>query len=180
AILGRMGRPYTRRDLVALFDRLRSSIDDLVLRTTVMTGFPGETKADHLELADFLEETSFDHVGVFAYSPEKGTRAERLAKKVPSRVALERSEELLDIQMDISQERLRERLGVEMNILVDARLDADERPGPNIGWVGRFFGQAYDVDGVTFLEGNAVAPGGFVRARIIETQAYDLIARVLR
>jgi ribosomal protein S12 methylthiotransferase len=180
AILERMARPYAKRDLVALFDRLRSSIDDLVLRTTVMTGFPGETKADFLELADFLEEMSFDHVGVFAYSAEKGTRAERFGKKVPSRIARTRAEELLDIQMDVSQERLRERLGVEMDILVDAGLAADERPGRNIAWVGRFFGQAYDVDGVTYLEGNAVAPGGFVRARIIETQAYDLIAKVSR
>lgn len=178
-ILERMGRGYGRKDLDALFDALRSSIDDLVLRTTVMTGFPGETEAHFRELAGFLEDVSFDHVGVFAYSPESGTKARSLAGKVPARVALARKEELLDIQMDISQERLTARLGSEMRILVDARIPLDERPLRNIGWEGRFFGQAYEIDGVTYLKGSVRSPGIFVRARIVEAQAYNLVAEVV-
>jgi ribosomal protein S12 methylthiotransferase len=179
AILERMGRGYARRDLDALFDILRSSIDDLVLRTTVMTGFPGETEAHFRELAGFLQDVSFDHVGVFAYSPEAGTKARSLARKVPAPVALARKEELLDIQMDISQERLTARLGSEMKILVDSRIPPDERPHRSIGWEGRFYGQAYEIDGVTYLKGSVRSPGIFVRARIVEAQAYNLVAEVV-
>jgi ribosomal protein S12 methylthiotransferase len=179
SILERMGRGYARKDLDALFDALRSSIDDLVLRTTVMTGFPGETEAHFRELAGFLQDVSFDHVGVFAYSPEAGTKARSLGGKVPARVALARKEELLDIQMDISQERLTARLGGEMKILIDSRIPPDERPHRDIGWEGRFYGQAYEIDGVTYVKGSVRAPGGFVRARIVEAQAYNLIAEVV-
>lgn len=179
AILERMGRPYTRRDLESLFARLRSSIDDLVLRTTVMTGFPGETERHAGELADFLEEISFDHVGVFVYSPEAGTRAMELRGRVPARVALERRDNLLGMQMDISHERLNGRLGSEVDVLVDVALPADERPRRGVAWAGRFYGQAFDVDGVTYLTGNVEAPGAFVRARIVEAQAYDLVAEVV-
>jgi len=177
-ILKRMGRPYARRDLAALFDRLRSSIDDLVLRTTVMVGFPGETDADFRELADFLEETAFDHVGVFTFSPEQGTEAYALRKRIPEGIALERKDALLDLQMDISQERLNARLGSELAILVDSALPAGERPSREIGWVGRFFGQAFEVDGVTYLRGAVPGPGAMVRGRVHEAQAYDLIAEV--
>jgi ribosomal protein S12 methylthiotransferase len=178
-ILERMGRGYARKDLDSLFDGLRSSIDDLVLRTTVMTGFPGETEAHFRELAGFIEDVAFDHVGVFAYSPEAGTKARAFAGKVPESVALARKEELLDIQMDISQERLTARLGSEMKILIDSRIPPDERPHPNIEWEGRFYGQAYEIDGVTYVKGSVRSPGVFVRARIVEAQAYDLIAEVV-
>jgi ribosomal protein S12 methylthiotransferase len=176
AVLERMGRPYRRRDLETLFESLRTSIDDLVLRTTVMTGFPGETKAQFDELIDFLEEVSFDHVGVFAYSPERGTSAVGLSRRVSRRAAQSRADELLDVQMDISQDRLRARLGSELAVLVDATLPPDERPHRNVASVGRFYGQAYEIDGVTYLRGNVGSPGRFVRARITEAQAYDLIA----
>jgi ribosomal protein S12 methylthiotransferase len=177
-ILDRMGRGYAKRDLCALFDRLRSSIDDLVMRTTVMVGFPGETERDFRELADFLEEVSFDHVGVFTYSAERGTKACGFSARVPERKAIERRDELLDIQMDISQERLNARLGSEIRILVDSTLARDERPHHSLERVGRFYGQAYEIDGVTYLKGAVAGPGSFVRARVCEAQAYDLIAEV--
>jgi ribosomal protein S12 methylthiotransferase len=179
ALLDSMGRGYSRADLDTLFDALRSSGDDLVLRTTVMTGFPGETEAHFRELAGFLQDVAFDHVGVFVYSPEAGTPARRLSGRVPARVALARKEELLDIQMDIAQDRLTARLGSEMKILVDARIPAGERPARNIEWEGRFYGQAYEIDGVTYVKGTVRAPGSFVRARIVEAQAYDLIAEIV-
>jgi ribosomal protein S12 methylthiotransferase len=98
---------------------------------------------------------------------------------VSAPVALARREELLDIQMDISQERLTSRLGNEMRILVDARIPADERPRSDIEWEGRFYGQAYEIDGVTYLRGAVRSSGSFVRARIVEAQAYDLFAEVV-
>ena len=176
AVLANMGRGYTKKDLSALFERLRGSADDLVLRTTVMVGFPGETERDFRELTDFLEEVSFDHVGVFTYSAERGTRACGLSGRVPARKALERRDELLDLQMDISQERLSARLGCEMRILVDSALPRDERPHPSLEWAGRFYGQAYEIDGITYLRGSVAGEGCFVYARVCEAQAYDLIA----
>ncbi len=177
-VLDAMGRGYSRADLDTLFDALRSSVDDLVLRTTVMTGFPGETEEHFRELAGFLEDVSFDHVGVFAYSPEAGTKARAFGGRVPARIAIARKEELLDIQMDISQDRLTARLGSEMKILVDARIPPGERPRRDMEWEGRFYGQAYEIDGVTYVKGGVRAPGSVVRARIVEAQAYDLVAEI--
>jgi len=81
--------------------------------------------------------------------------------------------------MDISQERLTARLGSEMKILIDSRIPPEERPHRDIGWEGRFYGQAYEIDGVTYVKGSVRAPGIFVRARIVEAQAYNLIAEVV-
>lgn len=176
-VLGRMGRGYGRVDLERLFERLRLEIDGLVLRTTVMVGFPGETEADFEELLGFLQAVSFDHVGVFTYSREAGTRAARLRRRVPADVAERRRDMLLDIQMDSSGERLSRRVGQVETILVDEVLKESERPAPAVWGVGRYYGQAYEVDGVTFLTGGECAPGEFVTARIEESLAYDLVAR---
>jgi tRNA A37 methylthiotransferase MiaB len=179
-MLDAMGRGYSRADLDALFDALRSGGgDELVLRTTVMTGFPGETEEHFRELAGFLQDVAFDHVGVFVYSPEAGTSARSLGGRIPARVALARKEELLDIQMDISQDRLTARLGSEVKILIDARIPPEERPHRDIEWEGRFYGQAYEIDGVTYVRGAVRSPGALVRARIVEAQAYDLIAETV-
>lgn len=177
-ILGRMRRGYGKEDLVRLFADLRSSIEGLVLRTTVMVGFPGETEDDFGELACFLEDVAFDHVGVFAYSEEALTPAARFRDKVEREEAERRKSTILDIQMDISAERLSERVGADETILVDEVFKEGERPAPSIWGVGRYYGQAYEVDGVTFLTGKQRAPGEFVNARIEEHTAYDLIARI--
>jgi ribosomal protein S12 methylthiotransferase len=177
-ILRAMDRPYSKAALERLFGELRSRIDDLVLRTTVMVGFPGETQEEFRELVDFIEEISFDHVGVFSYSPEKGTKAVSLKPRVLARVAEERKDELLTIQLDISHERLSARLGSEVEVLVDAEVDEGERPRAGVDWVGRFYGQAYDVDGITYLRGAAARPGDLVRAKVIEAEPYDLVAKL--
>ena len=178
-ILRAMERPYSKGDLERLFEELRSRIDDLVLRTTVMVGFPGETDEEFRELVDFIEEVSFDHVGVFSYSPEKGTKAFSLKRRVPERVAEERKDELLTIQLDISHERLGARLGSEIEVLVDSAAGDEGRPHPDVEWEGRFYGQAYDVDGITYLKGGPARPGELVRARVIEAEPYDLVARIV-
>jgi ribosomal protein S12 methylthiotransferase len=178
-ILGAMGRGYCRADLESLFEALRARIDDLVLRTTVMVGFPGETDEEFRELVDFIETVSFDHVGVFTYSPERGTKARSRRPRVPEALAAGRRDELLNVQLDISHERLSARVGSALDILVDSAVDVDERPEPGVEWVGRFFGQAYDIDGVTYLKGSTMRPGDFVKATVIEAQPYDLVARVL-
>lgn len=178
-ILRAMARRYSRADLERLFEALRSRIDDLVLRTTVMVGFPGETDEEFRQLVDFIETISFDHVGVFSYSPERGTKAFSLRPRVPEHVAEERKDELLTIQLDLSHERMSARLGSEVEVLVDAGVGDEERPQPDVEWLGRFYGQAYDVDGITYLKGGPARPGDLVRAKVLEAQPYDLIARIV-
>jgi len=179
-LLEGMGRGYGLEDLRRLFEALRSSRVDFALRTTVMVGFPGETDSDFRLLSDFLEDFRFDHVGVFEFSPEKGTRAERLGGSVPDRVKVERRDALVELQMDISHERLESRVGGRERILVDRLLDGGERPGPGIWGVGRFYGQSYEIDGVTYLSGTGVAPGRFAVGRITEAGPYDIFASVDR
>jgi ribosomal protein S12 methylthiotransferase len=178
SILSRMARGYGRADLERLFGALRSSPIDIALRTTVMVGFPGEGDDEFDELLRFLEQVEFDHVGVFTYSDEEGTAAASLGYKVSDSLARSRKEELLDVQMDISHARLTARTGFTETILVDEMLEAGERPSPGVWGIGRSARQAYDVDGVTFLEGAAVQTGDFVKARIRKAEAYDLFAVV--
>ncbi|UCF06213.1 MAG: 30S ribosomal protein S12 methylthiotransferase RimO [bacterium] len=176
SLLERMGRGYGKRDLVRIFDYLRSRVEGLVLRTTVMVGFPGETEENHRELIGFLEDYAFDHVGIFVYSPEAGTEAASLGDRVPVTEAQSRRDEVLDIQMDISHERLQSLVGSAERVLVDGLLPAEERPLPGVWGIGRYYGQAYEIDGVTFLSGTAREVGSFVTAQIDDAQAYDLFA----
>ena len=179
-LLESMGRGYRLDDLRRIFGALRSSRIDFVLRTTVMVGFPGETDSDFRILNDFLEEVSFDHVGVFEFSPENGTRAALLEGMVPDEIKMDRRDALIELQMDISHERLGALIGEREKILVDELLDENERPNPDIWGSGRFYGQSYEIDGVTYLSGTEVAPGRFASGRILEAEAYDLFASLDR
>lgn len=179
-VLRRMNRRYGRADLERLFGTLRSAVDDLVMRTTIMVGFPGESVAAFEDCIDFLETYEFDHVGVFAFSPERGTAAARLAGRVSAAESLWRRNEILDCQMDISHRLLESRVGGEETILVDEHIDAGEAPRSGIWGVGRFYGQAYEIDGVTFLDGPRRPPGALVAGRVNHAEAYDLFARVIR
>lgn len=178
-VLALMGRPYTRRALEKLFDDLRAACDAVVLRTTALVGFPGEKEADFRELAEFLEDVAFDHVGVFEYSRERDTRAASLPGRVPARVAAARRQELLEAQMGISEERLAARVGTELEVLVDEAVPEEERPDERSRWAGRFYGQAHEIDGLTYVRGD-VRPGALVRARIVEAGPYDLFAEPAR
>ena len=178
-LLRRMGRPYGRTELERLFNALRSRVERLVIRTTVMVGFPGETYAEFEALADFLETYEFDHVGVFTFSPERGTAAAGLGGRVSAAEAARRRDEILDRQMDVSHRLLEARVGHEEAILVDELLPPADAPRSGVWGIGRFYGQAYEVDGVTFLQGRKHAPGTLAPARIEQAEAYDLFARMM-
>ncbi len=178
-VLELMGRTYTRRSLESLLDALRSGVGDLVLRTTVLVGFPGERESDFRELLSFIEEAAFDHVGVFAYSRESGTRAASLGNRVSARVAAQRRDEILELQMEISEERLASRVGAELDVLVDEEIPDEERPEDAFTLAGRFYGQTHEVDGVTYIGGASSRPGEFVRARVVKAGPYDLFAEAL-
>lgn len=168
-VLERMGRGYTEKDLRNIFDTLRSSTEGLVIRTTLMTGFPGETDEDFQRMASFIEEYRLDHAGIFRWSPERGTPATRFGDRVPDEVTSERLEELSSLQFDISADILAEMEGREIEVIVDSRSEE--------GVSARWFGQAPEIDGVTWLEDPAAAQGTIGKATVLRSEAYDLYAR---
>ncbi len=173
-ILRAMGRRTSADEVEALLDDLRSRVPGLVLRTTAIVGFPGETEEEFEALLAFAGRVRFHHLGAFAYSPEEGTPAERLGPRVPRAVVDERIARLMELQAEVSLARNREFLGRTLDVLVDG-FDEDGRV------VGRTYGQAPEVDGLTVLEGcpdGAVEVGSFVRARVTGAGEYDLTARV--
>jgi ribosomal protein S12 methylthiotransferase len=182
-ILEAMRRPERRKTILERVAWLRDAIPDLVLRTTVIVGFPGETDADFEQLVDLLEEIRFDRVGAFTYSVEEGTRAADLPDRVPASLQGHRLEELMDAQRSISFERNSDRIGSTGELLVDRPLDGEDAD-PDYVAVGRTEGQALDVDGVTHLlagpEGEEVpAPGSLVTVEVVDALEYDLIGRVV-
>ena len=176
-MLERMRRPERQRTLREKLAWLRGAIPDVAIRTTCLVGFPGETDDDFRELLAFLEEAQFDRLGVFAYSPQEGTRATQYADDVPDPVKRDRLEELVEVQRAISAERLARFVGREVPVLVDRVADPDESGATH---VGRVAWQADDVDGVTYLErGGWAEAGTFLRARLTASEDYDFRAVAL-
>lgn len=166
-VLKAMGRHGDPEAHIALLERIRAAMPEISLRTTVMAGFPGETEADFDELARFLAEARFDHAGVFAYSPEEGTRAAVMPDQVPEELRLERAQILRDIADETGFARAAARVGSVQQVLVEG---TDEDGALS----GRTCGQAPEVDGITFFEG-AATPGTLVVARITDSIGYDLV-----
>lgn len=175
-VLRDMRRGYDRHKLEALFSRLRRKVPQLVLRTTVMVGFPTETWEDFLELLSFIDENPFEHLGAFVYSKEEKTPAACINGVVSSEEAQERLQQLLDVQMDISQQRLSAMSGKEVDVIVDSILKENERPQSGFDYASRYYGQAYEIDGLTYLAGENIRVGDIVRARVTEFNPYDLFA----
>ncbi|MFQ5673568.1 MAG: 30S ribosomal protein S12 methylthiotransferase RimO [Nitrospinales bacterium] len=168
-MLRRMKRQESEKDVRALLAELRRKIPGVALRTTFITGFPGETDAQFRRLADFLAEIEFDHVGVFTYSDEEGTAAYDYPDRVPGKTARERKDELMHIQRAISRRKNARRVGQVYPVLVE-RLD-DE-----FLLTGRFPFQAPEIDGQVILEKTHAEPGQILPARVTASLDYDLIA----
>ncbi len=173
-ILRLMRRGYGRRELEALFTKLRREVPNLVLRTTVMVGFPSETEEDFSELLGFIEEYPFEHLGAFVYSKEAGTVAADMTPQVPEDEAEERLEELLAVQMDISESRLASMKGGRIEVIVDSLLAEDERPAEKFTFAGRYYGQAYEIDGLTYVAGGGISVGDIVEVKVEGCGPYDL------
>ena len=169
-ILSRMGRKVTSAQCLSLIDRLRRRVEDVVLRTTFIVGFPGETDAQFDELLDAVREIRFDHIGAFAFSPEVGTPAYSMARQVPDELKAERVERLMLAQQEIVRDANRGRIGETAQVLIE---EAAAEEGL---WIGRTVGQAPDVDSVTFVRGANVVEGTIVSVRIVGFEDYDLVA----
>lgn len=176
-VLKRMRRPGNRQTYDRLLTRIRERVPGVTLRTTFIVGFPGETDADFRELESFVDDTRFDHIGVFTYSHEEGTRAHAMDDDVPAAVKRRRRDRIMARQQRIVGERQAALTGTEVPVLVDG-------PSPEHELVlqGRLEGQAPDIDPVVYLtdcDPSAFERGQLIRARIVGAQGYDLLVSPL-
>jgi ribosomal protein S12 methylthiotransferase len=172
AVLERMRRPERKRTLREKVARFRDAVPGVAIRTTCIVGFPGETEEDVRELLEFLEETAFERVGAFAYSPQEGTRAAQLADDVPETLKRERLERVQELQRHITAERYESRVGTRARALVTAAAFEGQAAQGRLPW------QADDIDGVTWLDRDAV-PGTFVDVNVLQVvDDYDFTARI--
>lgn len=174
-VLSSMGRPFAR-DPRKVIDRVRKHIPHAVLRTSIIVGYPGETEEHFAELMDFVRETGFHHLGVFAYQPEEGTPAGEM-EQLPEELREERRRRIMEIQSEISREILEDKIGDTVQVLVE---EANEE------WDGLFNGrvwfQAPEVDGITYISapegGVELKPGMMIDAEVDSVTDYDLVTLV--
>lgn len=177
AVLARMRRPERQRTIRERAGWLRDAVPGLVLRTTVITGFPGEREEDVEEMLAFLEEMRFDRVGVFAWSPEEGTPAAEMPDPVPEEERLERLERVSELARALSFEANEALVGTRQRVLVDRRTEPDE--DPEFAAQARTRAQALEVDGVVnLLPDPRIRPGTFLEVEIVDALDYDLVAEV--
>jgi ribosomal protein S12 methylthiotransferase len=176
SVLRRMNRPGSGEEYLAFLEKLRRACPDVSVRSTFITGFPGETESEFQELLQFVQAAQLDWVGVFPFSPEEGSPAHDMPDRVPRRAAEARRRELMRRQREISATQRRRWVGRELEVLVE-RISAAGRRG-----AGRSEGQAPEIDGIIRLRTGArqppLVPGQFVRARVTGSTSYDLDARV--
>jgi ribosomal protein S12 methylthiotransferase len=171
AVLARMRRPERKRTIRDRVARFREAVPGVAIRTTCIVGFPGETEGDFEELMEFLEETTFDRVGAFTYSPQEGTAAAEMEDDVPDPLKRERLERLTELQRSITAERYELRIGTRAQLIVDRVSDGVS--------VGRLPWQADDVDGVTYLD-EVQAPGTLLEVAVKDVvDDYDFNASVV-
>jgi ribosomal protein S12 methylthiotransferase len=177
AVLKRMRRPGSRASYDALLARIRARVPDVTLRTTFIVGFPGETEADVDELEAFIRATGFDHVGVFTYSHEEGTRAFALDDDVPARVKRARRDRIMRVQKQIVARARKRQVGQTVPVMVDG-----PSPESDLVVVGRLEGQAPDIDSqVIFSEcdPSTLPSGRVIQARVLAARGYDLVVSPL-
>lgn len=172
-VLKRMGRRTSKEQLMAIIARLREEIPDIVLRTTLISGFPGETEEQHEELAAFIDEMEFDRLGVFAYSPEEDTPAANMPDQIEEEVKQERRDELMELQQEIAFDKAADKVGMTVLCMVEGRV-ADEN-----AYVARTYGDAPGVDGYMFINTDeTLVSGDFVKVRVTGALEYDLIGEI--
>ena len=174
AVLKRMGRRTSKEELVNIIGKLRREIPDICLRTTLITGFPGETQAQHEELMDFVDEMEFDRLGVFTYSTEEDTPAAVMPDQIDEEAKKERQAELMELQQDIVFENAQNMTGREVLVMIEGKV-ADEN-----AYVGRTYRDAPNVDGLIFINTDEeLISGDFARVKVTGASEYDLIGELI-
>ncbi len=173
AVLKRMGRRTSEEQLRRIVENLREEIPDICLRTTLISGFPGETKQDHETLMQFVDEMEFDRLGVFTYSPEEDTAAAGMEGQIEEEVKEERRDEIMQLQQEIAYEKAENMVGKKLLVMIEGKV-SDEN-----AYVGRSYKDAPNVDGYVFVntERNLMT-GDFVPVKITGSYEYDLIGEI--
>jgi ribosomal protein S12 methylthiotransferase len=170
-MLRRMQRRVNRDETEKLLAKLRGAIPNLVMRTTFITGFPGETDAEFEDLVAFVRGQRFERLGVFTYSFEPDTPAARLPDHLPEEVKEERRGRLMAAQQEIAFAWNEAQVGRQLDVLIDG-----EVAGEKNAWIGRSYADAPDVDGVVYVSGEGLRPGAIVPCEIVAPSDYDLVA----
>ena len=169
-ILKRMGRRTTKQELKDVIARLRENISDIALRTTLITGFPGETQEEHEEMLDFVDEMEFDRLGVFTYSAEEDTPAAEMPGQIDEEVKEARRDAVMELQQAVSLDKSREMVGRVIECLIEGKIEDDNT------YVGRSYKDAPNVDGYVFVNTDEnLMSGDIVKVRIDGAMEYDLI-----
>lgn len=171
-ILKAMGRRTSHAELTALISRLRKDIPGIVLRTSIITGFPGETDADFEELLDFIREERFDRLGAFTYSREENTAADKMKNQIPAKVKKARRDEVMRLQQVIAFEKAGKSVGKKFEVIIEGYLPNEET------YVCRSYMDAPGVDGYVFVQGEAGRISGeIIKVKITAAKGYDLIGK---
>ncbi|MCH5266778.1 MAG: 30S ribosomal protein S12 methylthiotransferase RimO [Lachnospiraceae bacterium] len=174
AVLKRMGRKTSRQEIEEIVARLREEIPDIALRTTLITGFPGETEEDFMQLKQFVESLAFDRLGVFTYSREEDTPAAEMENQVPEELAGRRRDEIMALQQEIAFDKTASQIGRTMEVMVEGRL-------PEEGvYITRTYMDAPEVDGYVFVSTDwNLMSGDFLKVCITGADEYDLIGEIV-
>lgn len=171
-VLKRMGRRTTKKELLALIRKLRKELPGISLRTSLITGFPGETEEEHAELLDFIQKAKFDRLGVFTYSKEEGTPAAKMKGQCTQKLKKARQKELMKCQQEIAFAQTAKRIGKKQTVLIEGKL-----PGENV-YLARTYMDAPNIDGYLFVESDEhYESGEFVKVKITGAKGYDLIGK---
>ena len=172
-ILKRMGRRTSKEQLKDIINKLRSEIPDIALRTTLISGFPGETEEDHEELMDFVDEMEFERLGVFAYSAEEDTPAAEFPDQVPQEIKEDRRDAIMELQQEISLDLSQSMVGKTLEVMIEGKV-ADEN-----AYVARTYMDGPGVDGMIFVQtGEELMSGDFAKIRVTGAMEYDLIGEL--
>ena len=173
-ILKRMGRRTSKAQLVEIVHKLREEIPDIALRTTLITGFPGETKEQHEELVRFVDELEFDRLGVFTYSPEEDTPAATMPDQIEEAIKEERQAELMELQQEIVFDQAEDMIGREILVMIEGKVAGEN------AYVGRTYRDAPNVDGLIFINTDIeMMSGDFAKVRVTGAVEYDLIGELI-
>ena len=172
SVLKRMNRQSNGESIRKLIKKLRQEIPEVIIRTTVMVGFPGESEADFEELYNFLQEVKFDKLGCFAYSKEDGTPASRLKEQIHPMTKKSRLNKIMSLQQKISKQNLKNKIGKEVEVLVE------DKSFDGKTYIGRSYMDVPEIDGVVYIESDEeIQIGSFVKCTITDVNEYDLIAK---
>ena len=174
AILKRMGRRTSKQQLIDTITKLRKEIPDIALRTTLITGFPGETQEQHEEVMEFVDEMEFERLGVFTYSPEEDTPAATMPDQIDEEVKEDRQADIMELQQEIVFDQAEDMIGKEVLVMIEGKV-ADEN-----AYVGRTYRDAPNVDGLIFVNTDEeLMTGDFAKVKVTGAAEYDLIGELI-